>query len=54
MKKFEKNEDLSFSEMMKAVDAIRETTDKEEAEMKKYISRSVKLQNDEVFINKLL
>lgn len=48
LKKFEKNEDMSYAEMMKAIDAIRETTDKEEAEMKKYISRSVKLQNDEL------
>lgn len=50
LKKFDKNEDLAYAEMMKAVDAIRETTDKEEADMKKYITRSVKLQNDEVTI----
>ena len=50
LKKQEKDEDLSYAEMIKAVDVIRETTDKEEAELKRYISRSVKLQNDEVFI----
>ena len=51
-KQLDVEEDLNYAEMVKMIDEIREATEKEEAEMRKYITDTVKAENLEV-ISKL-
>ena len=47
-KEIEKAEDLSYAEMMRAVDEIRESHEKEEFDMRKYIQEKAKIENKTV------
>ena len=48
VRQLESEEDLNYGDMVKAIDEIREATDKEESEMRKYIIDRVKAENLEV------
>lgn len=48
-KKLDKEEDMAFAEMVRAVDSIRENNEREEAELAKFSKMSVLEQNAEVW-----
>lgn len=48
VKQIEAEEDLNYADMIKAIDEIREATEKEEQEMRKYVISTVKADNLEV------
>ena len=49
-KQLDMEDDLNYGDMLKAIDEIREATEKEEQEMRKYVIRTVKEDNLEVNI----
>jgi len=48
LNKIRQDEDMSYADMIKAIDEIREATEREEVEMRKYIQDSVKISNLEL------
>ena len=50
LSKVRRDEDMSYADMIKAIDEIRAATEKEEYDMRKYIQDSVKLQNVDVSV----
>jgi hypothetical protein len=48
LRHLQKQEDMTYAEMIKAIDEIRANTEKEEVELRKYIQKSVHEQNMEV------
>lgn len=48
LKHLDQEDDLNYAEMIKTIDEIREATEREEAEMRKYVIRTVKADNLEV------
>lgn len=47
-KQLDQEDDLNYADMIKAIDEIREQTEREEAEMRKYVINTVKSDNLEV------
>lgn len=47
-KQLDQEDDLNYADMIKAIDEIREQTEREEAEMRKYVINTVKADNLEV------
>lgn len=52
-KRSEQEEDLNYAEMIKMIDEIRDATEKEEQEMRKYVINTVKADNLEVLWSSL-
>lgn len=48
LRHLQKQEDMTYGEMIKAIDEIRANTEKEEGDLRKYIQKSVHEQNMEV------
>lgn len=48
VKQLDQEDDLNYADMIKAIDEIREATEQEEAEMRKYVVNTVKADNLEV------
>ncbi len=48
LNKIRRDDDMSYADMIKAIDEIRAATEREEFEMRKYIQDSVKMQNQDV------
>ncbi len=48
VKQLDQEDDLNYADMIKAIDEIREATEQEEAEMRKYVVNTVKAENLEV------
>lgn len=48
VRKLQRDEDLQYAEMIKAIDAVREQTEREEQELRKYVQNTMKSQNTEV------
>lgn len=48
LKHLDQEDDLNYADMIKTIDEIREATEREEAEMRKYVIRTVKADNLEV------
>ena len=48
IKQLDREDDLNYGEMVKAIDEIREATEKEEKEMRRYVTDHVKAENHEV------
>lgn len=48
IKQFDKEDELNYAELIKAIDEIREATEREEEEMRKYVTDTVKLENLEL------
>jgi hypothetical protein len=49
LKHLMKQEEMSYAEMLKAIDEIREANEREEREMRQYLMETVKQQNREVY-----
>jgi hypothetical protein len=49
VKALDHEDDLNYADMIKAIDEIRDATEREEQEMRKYVINTVKAQNLEVF-----
>ena len=49
VKQLDQEDDMNYADMIKAIDEIREQTEREEAEMRKYVVSTVKADNLEVY-----
>jgi len=51
LKHLQKQDDMTYAEMIKAIDEIRAQTEREEKELRKYIQSSVREQNQELAVH---